>query len=302
MEGLIKIADDKGQAHRLAIFLADFVQKILQRLDPAEYLGKVLKSFARQLDLSPVIRNFIIKATENREDDKWIEMALDKLAGLAEAPETRQKIYAFIKEKEKEKTTGGIGKSILGFIKTVAERFDAYNAEELADYLHRELIATIKEIKDPNHILRLEIRDFIQSTVSELEGNKKWQEKIEAWKNGVLDRVSLREVLETLFRAAVKAATAPTSEIGGGFFKKAGSIFEIKKQVNIDDESLLLKWVAKEFEKYWNYLKRNSNIKDWLDMYIKKVIDHIIEKEHHLALTGGGLLWAPGYCNPHPES
>lgn len=282
---LIKIADDKNQAQPLSIFLVKFVQKIIARLNPAEiaaYLEKLLKSYAKDLDLAPLLRDFIQKATEGREDDKWIELALEKLLEIASEAKTKDKIYALLKEKEEEETTGGPINWLKGLVIKGAELVDAYSTEELADNLHQELINTIQEMKDPRHIIRIKIREAIREAIKELDSNKAWQEKIQAWKNGLMERLDLREILQTLVRAAIKIATASTSEIGGGFFKKAETVLDTKQQVSLDHESLLLKWAVSEFEKYWAYFKTNSSIKGWLEKYIKKIIDHIIEKEHPL--------------------
>ncbi|PKM86280.1 MAG: hypothetical protein CVU87_12600 [Firmicutes bacterium HGW-Firmicutes-12] len=281
-ELFIQGVESNNQHTDLAVFITGFIKKALTNLDPyetAKKLDSFIKKNSFKLDLALPLQKFVLWAIENREDDKWLELALEELSIKIKQPKTRDNIYNLLNDIKDQETKG----IIKGFFYKIAKKIDGINLSDLADSFHQEMCDSVDEIKDnPGHILRIKLKALVVETADGLGKNEKWKKSINSWKEGVVERLDLVPFLEELITAAVGIVTKPTKEIKDGFFHKTINILNLEEKVVLDDESLLVKWALVQLQKYWAYLKRNKVLSEWVNRYTSELLGHVVETEHAL--------------------
>lgn len=256
---VVLLLEDEKNTKQLTKFITGYVQKFLEELDPGEtaiYLEKLLKTTSAKIDLTPHLRNIADWVIEKDEDDKWLGYLLDELIDSVKKESTHAKIHEILLETKEEKIGENVFLQGLAFI---AEKLNALNMADAARAVQAELIATLQELKDPRHILRKKVKVIINNTIIDLDKRDAWKSAIEAWKEGVIERVNLKEVIETLIFSAVKVAF-----------------------INMDEDAPLMKWVVGELKKYIKHIRKEEGLKAWLDKYLKEAINSVVDSEHHL--------------------
>ena len=265
--------------------LAKFGQQILDRIDPslvAQYIESILKYNADKVNVTPLIKRFAVWAVENGEDDKWLSVLLDEMIIIAQRPETKERIRDILEEIKEEKTKGLLRRTF----KKIAEITNAVNLDDAATALHIELVEVLKDLKKPEHLLRLRLKMMFSDITVKLATEPSWSKAIEAWKKGIIERLKLSELLEILINSAIKTENHPSWESGREFLNIVVGVVghdRVSKNAEMSAEvSIFVDWLTNQINVYWEYFKQDRNMKDQVEIYIKEMLYKLIESEHKL--------------------
>lgn len=217
--------------------------------DLVAFLNQLIKSNARDVELAPQFGAFIRRLLENGKAEKLVEFILEELIALVEKPSFRQSVFHYMEDIKHKKARSLLEKAIVW----LGEQTDSINIEEAAEALCDELSVLLKDLSDPEHLVRRWLREKLCEVVANLEGNSAWREAVENWKEALLDELKL-----------TKPLTAVVDQTASESFESAST------------------WVAKQANLYWTVFKEDQALQIWFEAKLKYTVYRLVKKEHHL--------------------
>lgn len=219
------------------------------------YAERVLKLVLRRQPLARQVAGGINWALrESREQALYLAI-VEELSVVARRESTREFILTYLQQ-IKEKTAGKnwLTALITGFM----EMTDAINLEDAAEALHRELCKTVAELKEEEHPVRV----WFQTELSRLAGElvtPAWEQAVDNWKEGLLQRFALAEPLGVLIETALQALTQPSAY-----------------------RENMLEWLTDQLEAWWQQFLENTRLQDQAEVYFKTVLLTLVAEQHQL--------------------
>ncbi|MBP1991787.1 DUF445 domain-containing protein [Paenibacillus eucommiae] len=246
----INLAEVSGQLDKQ-------IRKGLQKTNVSLYAGKALKWALDSGDFQNVV-------------GKIVEYAAKRASGL----ETKLAIRRML-ENEKDRYVNK-GNKVGGFFRKIgvwlAESTNSLNLDDAVEAFYGDIQVFLIELRSPRHELRVLIEDMIVQLADTLQNRTDVSAAVDAWKNEVIERISLLPSIEALLNN----------------FKQLLQDDSPMKYLAIDKELPSLKqsdvkeWVGRFIQKYWDWFKSDREIKDWLEQYIQEFVRKIIDTEHAL--------------------
>jgi uncharacterized membrane-anchored protein YjiN (DUF445 family) len=278
VEHIIKWVDKSDGNQKFGKLILEYSSDILAKIDTkklAKYGENILKDYAKNLEITPIIYSFSQQAIQKGQFDQWLDHVLEELQSIVEKEETKIKIEKILLNAKEEKTSGsfrGIKKGIANLL----EKTNALNIPEGAKAIHNELIDTMNNLKDPNYHFRIKINEMISETVENLKENESVIISLENWKKGVIERTDLHGLLEYLIQSIIDIVKKSTDETPENLSSKQLNI------VSSNNPSFIVEWMNEQISKYWVIFKRNKVMKNKVDLYLKEITIRLIEKEYKL--------------------
>lgn len=252
---LFEFIEESGQLNYLIKAVARSIKGWLICLKPeaaATFLTPLISKNLLKLQLSPLIKDFILHNLANGQMDFWLEAVIIKLEKAADQERTKTLIYHFLEEQKNEKIRHGL---INNFIIALLETTGGLNLQEAAESLQLQLISTIERLKDRKHPLRHTVREILRQTASELEHNFLVQGALETWKAEIIAKVPLNNLLEDTIRA-LKISTE-------------------------DYEKSIIKTILEEMlEAIWLFYRNNNLLLAKINVYLHKVLFNLLKYNH----------------------
>lgn len=243
--------------------LEDQVQNLVT--DNIEHIDKekisrdidhLIKDNLRKEDVSNEIRNILLKAFNERKHSDWLKMLFDKALQIARKPTTREKIYKILREQEKfSQGTIGAGSFFVKTLLNVSHSSRHTNLFTISQLLQQELIDTLVLIGNPEHPVFKKLLQNSESLLKNLNNEDVLVQTIQTWKNGILERVDLLDMLQLLISSVIE------SQIYRG---EAAT------------------WITGHLDKYKNDLRQDEEMHGWIDDILKDMLEKIIRNEHYL--------------------
>lgn len=276
---LISFVENQNGKQAIALMIAGYIGQTLRDLDArkvASLIEKQIKNNSNQIMLVPLVQGLANWLLNNRKDEQFLNYILTQVAEMVQRTSTRQKIYEYLQQ-YKEKKTSGFWKSILGW---VGEKTNSININDATDSFHEELKELIEELSRPSHPLRVLFHQRLEN-IAELSNNPDWCEKIENWKEGVIERVTFQEQLVQIVKILIEEAQIPKEELEN-LLKDYGFMGQKGIPQSISGESFLVVWYLSTIDKYWEVFRQDPEIQELVEGYLQKVIQHIIDSEHDI--------------------
>lgn len=166
----------KELAEQLSLILLDRVN--------TEEIGKVIeiavKGGMREIHLAPVILDSFRWSLANKFDENVIDFILNELVWIVKEPQSHGVLCQIITE-IKQQYEGNLKRR--QFVSLI---FDL-SSERLAGVLQNELINYLAKLQNPEHKLRLELKEWFYRQVTLLDGNAQYEELIDRWQNKVIE-------------------------------------------------------------------------------------------------------------------
>lgn len=262
------IEKDQDLKQNLVRLGASYIQRNVLKIDPrhiSNYFERTIRSNFKEIDLPRLVKGLVQWVLNTHQDDKLVAYVLDELIAAANRPEAQEGIYQFLKSQVDVKTGKGLWKNLfVGLL----ESTDSLNLTDAATSLHKQLVATLYELKDPAHPIRARFKEILEDTVAKLAVQEQWRQAIEGWREDVFERLPLQTALENLIRALIKAATGQQVQAG--------------EKNPATEDSILMHWSIKQLTAYWEHFKQDPEMLGWIDCYLKDLIYQLIESEHYL--------------------
>ncbi|WP_170291782.1 DUF445 domain-containing protein [Heliobacterium mobile] len=255
VDGMIDWVEKRQGLSYFVSILHQLLREGMLSLEPrvlARYLERPLKEELQKLSLTGQLIPLLHGALERGEVDRWLDDVLDELIRIAEKPETRRQIYRMVRNTEKRQVEGLLPALVL----TTALLTNSYNPAAAADSMHRQLIDTLRDLKNLDHPLRLKIKELIAEKLDDLAVRSDWVEALENWKRQFIDRMQLEDLIRQLM------ALMDNDQTG--------------------EEGTSSLWLQGPVERLWLYFKSKRELQDQLESQVKDILCIIIEGEHKL--------------------
>ncbi|MBM7866061.1 DUF445 family protein [Heliobacterium gestii] len=271
IDGIIDWLDRQEGKRYLTDFLGRLSQEALGHLQPktiARYIERPVKDRLRRIPLPALLTQWGQRALTAGEEERWIALLMEEMHQAAARPETRDRIYRFLRGTEKKQSEGLFSALVL----TTALLTNSYNPSEAADSLHRRLLESLAEMKDPQHPLRLRLKEILLEKTAGLTEREELVEAIESWKERIIDELPLEGWLRALWPSGTEglvglsALSEAPVPLGG-----AGSA-EIRLPAPLQGT----------VDSFVQRVVHDAALREQLEERLKEALFRIIEKEHRL--------------------
>ncbi|ABZ84237.1 conserved hypothetical protein [Heliomicrobium modesticaldum Ice1] len=265
-DGLVDWLDRREGKRYLTDFFRHISQEALGHLQPktlARYVERPLKERLRRISLADQLARWGRQALEKGEEERWIALLIAEMHQAAARPETRDRIYRFLRGAEKRQSEGWLGTLVL----TTALLTNSYNPSQAADSLHRRLLESFTEMGDPGHPLRVRLKEILIEKTAGLAERRDLTEAIESWKERIIDELPLEDWLRALWPSGQN----PSSLFGASAALPGATPRGLALQGSV--ESLVRRLVE------------DPLLRERLEERFKEALYRIIEKEHRLIGT-----------------
>jgi len=247
---------DESVGDLMARYLLDGASSINKNRIAGD-IDTFLRVSAKNTILSEKIKNSLDKGLENGRSKEWVSWFADKASSIIKTKAAWHKIYKVLRDLEKNdiNMTNNINSLFVKAFLSFSRKSEHTNIFALATLLQDELAQMFEEIKNPEHPLHNKINERLEQLVQTLKVNNDLSAAIESWKNGVLDRISLKDPISKMIDTALESET----------FKK-----------------IIVEWGSKQLDQYWKQLKMDLETREWIDEILKSALIKIIKMEHHL--------------------
>ncbi|MDF2501285.1 MAG: hypothetical protein K0Q77_1999 [Anaerosporomusa subterranea] len=206
---------------------------------------------------APVLGRWLI---HSGKADFFFDLVLTEAKQVAARPSLRQEIYRFLDNATHQAT----GESTLGrlfgsFLRT----FDFINLDEAADALYQRLLSELEALEQTHHPLRVWLNERLVQSLNELEHNPEWQQALEQWKTGLVDRIPLEDILRPLVDGLLGSATDQNLD-------------------SFDESHTLIAGVLRFADRYWVALRQDTALQDWLERHLQEAAAEVVLSEHSL--------------------
>lgn len=242
-------------ARQLADKLLDELVATIKPEHAIKYAERVSKLvLKRQLGASHAAAAIRWSLAQGKGRDIY-EACIGELARLAREEKTRKIIFLYLKQ-IKEKTAGKnwLASLLTGFMESI----DGINLADAAEALQQELIKTVDELKDDDHLVWHWFEEQLAAVADRLE-TPEWEQAVNEWKDGLITRVNLNEPITALVHSCLAVLSQSSSQ---------------RRYVS--------DWLAGQIESAWEWFKKSPDIQVQAERYIKVLTADIIDNEHHL--------------------
>ncbi len=228
------------------------IESWIRHIEPetvSSFLTPILKKKLLQQRLFPLVQDFILKSLNNGQVDSWLDSIIVKLDFIARQETTKTYIYNFLQDQKAEKINQG---SINKFMLSIVEATGALNLEEAAEALQAQFKLTVEQLKNPEHPLRHSIIEILRHNVAELEQSPTIQEAIENWKEEIIAKIPLGQILEDLIKT-------------------------LQKSNKTDGKNLLKSVTHETLEAIWLFCRNSALFSIQMNGYLRRVIFSLLE-------------------------
>lgn len=264
IEILLRYLEKQGGSNFLTGKLTLFIQEYVKK-QGAEQLAHKLAVFLRDYAKTWPMASKIQGVSKWVLEHGYVDQGLDRLTELlwdkASEPETRQLIVHYLEEIKQEKVANGgaIFRTLLGFI----EMSDGLNLDEAADALQVELLLTLRMLKDPNHPLRISLKDTLVTDIAKLERNFEFKVQVERWKEDVMAESLLEKFLESVIQAIFLTSTSSTLSAPS-------------------EPTTLHRALRPYIDQYWLSVQENLVLQKIINGFVADTLCRVIINEHNL--------------------
>lgn len=150
----------------------------------------------------------------------------------------------------------------------IAESTNALNLDDATNVLYDDLQLLINDLRNPEHELRVLLEEMVLQLADNLQHREDVSAAVDEWRDEVIEKISLLPSIEALlgnFRQLL--ISEPKLQLA----------LPQKHSVNPSD----IKELINQFiMSYWEWFKANEETKGWLEQYVQKFVQKMIETEH----------------------
>jgi len=249
VSGLLAKLDIKG----LSVILDEKARKSLGKINLSPYAGKALKW-----------------VMEKGNFQGWVSQIVEFAAARAAEEQTKVVIRELLgKEKEKFVNQGSVfSKWLKKMAVEIAESTNALNLDDATNVLFDDLQLIINDLRNPQHELRVLLEQMVLQLADHLQHREDVSAAVDEWRDEVIEKISLLPSIEALlgnFRQLL--ISEPKLQL----------VVPEKHSVNQSDiKELINQFILS----YWEWFKANEETKGWLEQYVQKFVQKMIETEH----------------------
>lgn len=231
---------------------------------------EVRKSVGR-MNLSPYAGKALKWVLDKGDFQGWLTQLVEFAAQRAQGEGVKATIRDLLaKEKDKFVNQGSVfSKWLKKMAVEIAESTNALNLDDATDALYGDLQKLIRELKDPEHELRVLLEKMVHQLADSLQHREDVAAAINEWRDEAVEQISLLPSIEAVLE---HFRTLLTEDSG-----MQPVPADEPRSVNQSDIKLL---INRFIESYWEWFKGNEETKGWLEQYAQRFVHKIIDTEH----------------------
>ncbi|MCA0755119.1 DUF445 domain-containing protein [Paenibacillus sp. N4] len=228
------------------------------------------KSIGR-MNLSPYAGKALKWVLDKGDFQGWLTQLVEFAAERAQGEDVKAAIRDLLaKEKDKFVNQGSVfSKWLKKMAVEIAESTNALNLDDATNALYEDLQKLIRELKDPQHELRVLLEKMVYQLADSLQHREDVAAAINEWRDEAVEQISLLPSIEAVLEHFRKLLTEDTG------LQPVPA--DAPRSVNQSDIKLL---INRFIESYWEWFKGNEETKGWLEQYAQRFVHKIIETEH----------------------
>ncbi|CAM4211496.1 uncharacterized membrane-anchored protein YjiN (DUF445 family) [Paenibacillus endophyticus] len=249
------------------------VSTLLAKLD-MKGISVIIDEKARsgfgKINLSPYAGKALKWVMDKGNFQVWLSQIVE-LAAERAADERMKPIIRELLGKEKEKfvNQGSIfSKWLKKMAVEIAESTNALNLDDATNVLFEDLQLLIDDLRNPQHELRVLLESMVYQLADNLQNREDVAAAVSEWRDEMIDKISLLPTIEALLGNMKQLLIhEPSLQLA----------VQEKHTVNPSDiKALINDFIAS----YWDWFKANEETKGWLEQYVQKFVNKMIETEH----------------------
>lgn len=219
-------------------------------------IDNLIKENLKKENVSSEIRNILFKAFNEGKHSDWLQLLFAKALQIARKTSTREKIHKILREQEKySQGVTGAGSFFVKTLLNVAHTSRHTNLLTISQLLQNELVDTLELVGNQNHPIFKKILSNAERMLKELDNEDVLVQTLQTWKNGIVERVDLLDMLELLITSVIE------SQIYRGEAAE---------------------WIAGHLDKYRSDLRQDKAMRVYIDDILKEMLGKLIMNEHYL--------------------
>lgn len=256
---MIDWIDHKDGKPFLKGLLEQYSRDLMMKIDipaVAGYVENFIKAKMIEMKITPQIQAFTKWGLEQGKDKDVMLFILDELIHIVKKPDTRRVIYRYMEGIKQSQTKSLLEKAVIW----IGEQTNSVNVSDAADALYEELLITLQEMKNPEHILRKWIHGKLIGIANRPVDEIPWADELEHWKTALVEGAELTDIVISLTE-------------------------NVMEQASTSAHVHLLEWIYSQANQHWDRFKTDGEMQNWLEDRIKQAIFQLIENEHYLIGT-----------------
>lgn len=249
----------KTAVFRFATRIFDGWLKSADRKHVAAVLAKAVRSQLQSLQLHAFASDAWQWLIRSGNINKVFELILAEARQAAARPTLRQDIYRVLNNSARAAAgEGTLGRVFGALLRT----FGFIDLEEAAYILHQRLQAELIELEKQDHPLRLWLMDRLSQSLVELEQNPHWQNSVQEWQQGIVDRLPLELLLQPLVDELLQ--------------------FSEHEEASLDGSHPLIAGAARFTATYWETFRQDLALQAWLERRLQEAAAEVALSEHKI--------------------
>jgi len=277
-----KLVEEQLQRVKLIDIIIKFTDQQKDNANVGEFISRLLQQFIDQVQTKNIalkLENQLIDQLSGKSvatyasrglklvvEKRYEHFVIEKLLHIAkekvEQPATKEFIRQLL-EDEKNKMMGKNGGGWLAkALFHIAEFADAVNLDEAAEVLYKDLLQLLTDLHDPDHELRVLLREQLNILAEELEQSELMGETLAKWSEELMGQLSLTSTIQQ-WLDHMKAELVKT---------------DLQSAAN----KWLHIWIKRLFKTFWMWFKSDEQSKQQVEQVLQHFVTHIIRTEYEV--------------------
>ncbi|BAU27101.1 uncharacterized membrane-anchored protein YjiN (DUF445 family) [Aneurinibacillus soli] len=259
---LIRYLKEHGGKQDMKEVLDKVVQNLLDEIHPQEmgvFIEKLIKDGVEKAQVSPIVVKVIAWSIEHGYDDLIIDFTCKELIRIIKRKEVHDELTMFIKRVRSEYEKHSVVRTLTD--KILLDWFLSLSPANIAQLLQDKGCNLLED----KHVLRKEIRIYIENWLKKLKEDKNTQDKIEKLKVEIVKKISIHEQLAQVIKT-YKEVAATHSE----------GVFYLIKDINQEVNNLITRFEDNVERRNQLNSKVQQKVIQWIDKehgYIGKMVN-----------------------------
>lgn len=274
--------EKQGGKVLIANTLARYTIYATQQIDLhelAKSAQNIMRTALHSWKFVPGLRTLGLTILERNQEERVLQFLLGKMKIKVAQIDTYKVIYSYLQSVAEEKTAAQRS-TTFGFLAELfyegAKVFDAINLEDAAKALQQEIYATIQDLEEKDHPLRLWLKQNLQDAIEKLGQDSVQSAEVENWKDALIDRIDFIQVLEPFFSYLLQ----PNLNEGEGTLAFIQNHSMLEQLKHFTKKSPIMGWVFMQSERYWGLFLQDKGKQAWLERYFQDAVCHGVESQH----------------------
>ncbi|MBB3114716.1 uncharacterized membrane-anchored protein YjiN (DUF445 family) [Paenibacillus phyllosphaerae] len=245
------------------------LKQLLERTDITPYAGKGLRWLLSHGNIHLLLNKLVNEASN-----------------LVASPEMRAAILKILEEeKDKQLNEGG---TFAKFLKKAAfifaEESDALNLNDAADAIHKDIQNFVEDLKRHDHELRTLLLRMLGELADDLNAQGTLSASLAQWKDDVLSRLSFAPSIEAILGSVKQKLDEELETLDEEKNREAVAKQWLALPEDVPSTAFraLREWTEQFAERFWAEFKEDAQKKEWVEGYIKSLLNKLVDSEHHL--------------------